>query len=319
MMAAIAGNEVLDEDFNTGRIKIAFNPLETDPSKQFVAAQDTSYQNNARWIPDISEIFKSEFDSFNFVIEYCKNNPEITPSELSKIINQLKSIANRQIGVIELASHLDIDVVTEIFIRINSQGKALSQSDFAMSKIATDEKYGGNMLRKAIDYFCHLAVKPEFYSIMVKDKAFMSTEYADKLKWLKNDKESIYDPDYGDMIRVAFMHKFNKSRLSELVSLLSGHDFLKKEYKDEVVEDSFAKLKAGVLNYMNEYNFSQFVLTIKGAGFISEKLISSQMTLDFAYTLYLLLLEDKTIPKRKCLNVLLQLEAFPYFFGKFNI
>lgn len=32
-MAAIAGKEVLDEDFNKDRIKIAFNPLAEDTSK----------------------------------------------------------------------------------------------------------------------------------------------------------------------------------------------------------------------------------------------------------------------------------------------
>jgi len=35
----------------------------------------------------------------------------------------------------------------------------LSQADFAMSKIAANETYGGNVLRKAIDYFCHLVEK----------------------------------------------------------------------------------------------------------------------------------------------------------------
>ena len=39
LMAAIAGREVLDEDFNLDRIKIAFNPLATDASKRF-AVQD---------------------------------------------------------------------------------------------------------------------------------------------------------------------------------------------------------------------------------------------------------------------------------------
>ena len=34
-------------------------------------------------------------------------------------LTKLKSIANRQIGVIELDATLDIDEVTEIFIRIN--------------------------------------------------------------------------------------------------------------------------------------------------------------------------------------------------------
>lgn len=48
---------------------------------------------------------------------------------------------------------------------------------------------------------------------------------------------------------------------------------------------------------MNQYNFEQFVLAIKSAGFISSKLLNSQMTLDFAYTLFLLLQQSNEIPK----------------------
>ena len=42
--------------------------------------------------------------------------------ELSETLTKVKGIANRQIGVIELDATLDIDEVTEIFIRINSKG-----------------------------------------------------------------------------------------------------------------------------------------------------------------------------------------------------
>jgi len=57
----------------------------------------------------------------------------------------------------------------------------LNQADFVMSKIAVDEKYGGNILRKVIDYFCHLAKKPEFYSQLVElDKEFTDTDYFKK-------------------------------------------------------------------------------------------------------------------------------------------
>lgn len=167
-----------------------------------------------------------------------------------------------------------------------------------MSKIAADDKYGGNTLRKAIDYFCHLAVEPGFYGQLASgDKEFMATDYAAKLYWLKDDHEDIYDPDYNDMLRVSFMHMFGRAKLGDLVSLLSGRDFVDRTYKEEIAEDSFKKLTVGVKNFMNQYNFEQFVLAIKSAGFISSKLLNSQMTLDFTYTLFLLLQQSKEIPK----------------------
>ena len=61
-----------------------------------------------------------------------------------------------------------------------------------MSKIAADEEHGGNMLRKAIDYYCHLAVKPEFWeTVRAHDREFMTSEYADKVEWLRNDRDDI--------------------------------------------------------------------------------------------------------------------------------
>ena len=297
LMAAIDGKEVLEEDFNLDRIKIAFNPLATDYTKRF-AVQDASHLKDKKWIPDISVVFKSEFNVFNFAIEYSKENG-IDPSEVNDMVNKLKGIANRQIGVIELDHTLEIDEVTEIFIRINSKGTSLSQSDFVMSKMAADIEHGGNTLRKTVDYFCHLAAKPEFYSQMVRDREFQNSQYAEKIKWLAKDFDDIYDPDYGDMLRVSFMHQFRRGKLADLVSLLSGRDFETKEFRDDIVESSYNKLSKGIQNFINEYNFNQFIMAIKGAGFISSKLLNSKMTLDFAYTLYLMLLSDPTIPNEQ--------------------
>lgn len=294
LMAAISGREVLDQDFNKIRIRIAFNPLETDPSKRF-AVQDASHLKDKKWIPDISEVFKSDFDAFDFAVKYSESNPSIKPNEVNNAITSLKGIANRQIGVIDLDHSLDIDEVTEIFIRINSKGTALSQSDFVMSKMAADTVHGGNTLRKVVDYFCHLAVKPDFYPQIIKDAEFGATEFAPKIKWLSQDNEDIYDPDYGDMLRVAFMYKFDRGKLSDLVSLLSGRDFETRDFREEIVEDSYAKLREGILKFINEYSFEQFVLAIKGAGFVSGRMLTSQMTLDFAYMLFLRLQDDPTV------------------------
>ena len=295
LMAAISGREVLNDDFHKDRIKIAFNPLTDDDSKRF-AVQDASHLKDKKWIPDISVLFSSEFKQRAFENEYGRDNPQVDLDELSEAILRLKGIANRQIGVIELDHTLDIDEVTEIFIRINSKGTSLSQSDFVMSKMASDTEHGGNLMRKTVDYFCHLAVKPEFYSSLKKDDEFQGSIYAEKIKWLARDYDDIYDPSYNDMLRVSFMHQFRRGKLADLVSLLSGRDFETKDFREDIVADSYQKLDRGILNFINEYNFSQFVLAIRGAGFISSKLLNSAMTLDFAYTLYLILLDAPEIP-----------------------
>lgn len=296
LMTSIVGLEVLGSDFKKRRIKISFNPKASEDDELF-KVQDNAILKDKKWIADIAELFKPDFDQWKFVNDYCQMNPDVNASLMNKILMRLLDIKNRQIGVISLDKDLNIDEVTEIFIRINSQGAKLNQADFAMSKIAANTEYGGNDLRKAIDYFSHLAVEPEWYEEMKKDDVFMATKYVEKLKWLKDDRESIFDPDYNDILRIAFMYKFGRAKLKDLVSLLGGRDFETREYKEIIAEESFAKLSDGVIDFMNQYTFQNFVLGIKSAGFISSKLINSQMTLDFAYTLYLLLNNDPAIEK----------------------
>lgn len=299
LMTAVAGIPVINSEYRKERIKIAFDPfaaLSEDREAEVFAVQDQSHLKSKRWIPDIAEVFRNDFSVISFAIQYCKENPEMQIDTLDKIITNLRAIGNRMIGVIELSENLDIDVVTDIFIRINSKGTALSQGDFVMSKIAADETYGGNLLRKAIDYFAHLCVEPAFCSfIRENDANFVASEYFSKIKWLEDDREDVYNPECDDILRVAFMYMYPRAKLSDLVGLLSGRDFESREFRIDITEDTYAKLKEGVLNVFNKNNFNQFMLAIRGAGFISEKLVNSYMALDFAYALYLRLIKDQSV------------------------
>lgn len=291
LMTAIDGREVLFDDYTSKQIKIAFNPWAEEGESTF-EVQTPVHVKDKKWIPDISALFKPGFDDYEFIEEYVAANPTVERKAINKKIKALQQIVHRQMGVIMLDANLGIDEVTEIFVRINSQGKILNEADFAMSKIAADSKYGGNLLRKAIDYFCHLAVEPTFYSSVARDAEFMATDYASEMKWLKDDYKEIYDPDYSDMLRVSMMHQFKRGRLRDLVSLLSGRDFADRSFKDSIMQESFELLATGVHNFISEFNTKQFVQAIESAGFVSPKLLRSQLPLDFAYTLYLLLREN---------------------------
>ncbi len=297
LMAALVGRPVLNDDYDLKRIKIAFNPLYKGEGSPFAVAT-AIIEKDSRWIPDIAEFFKDGgFGTFSFINNYCKANPDCDPDELNKKLTDLMNIGTRQIGCIVIDADCTIDEVTDIFIRINSKGAVLSQADFAMSKIASDEAHGGSMLRKAIDYYCHLAVKPDFWAKIFKnDPDYMASEYATKSKWLKDDKDDIYDPDYNDMLRVAFMHMFGRGKLADLVALLSGRDFKTKEYRSEIADESFAKLHDGVIKFMKKENFQDFTMALRGAGFVAPTLMASKGAINFAYNLYLTLREDPDVP-----------------------
>lgn len=296
LIASLAGLPVLNEDYEMKRVKIAFNPQYDGDDTPF-AVLTPVIEKDSKWISDIAELFAPGFNSWAFVDEYKKLNPESDPRVVSDRVGDLIAIAARQLGCIVVNADCTIDEVTDIFIRINSKGAVLSQADFAMSKIAADETHGGIMLRKAIDYYCHLAVKPEFWStVSVQDPAYMESEYAPLAAWLKDDKDDIYDPDYSDVLRVAFMSEFGRGKLADLVALLSGRDFDARDYKSEIADDSYAKLHDGVVRFMKKDNFQDFVMALRSAGFTSSSLINSKNAVNFAYNLYLNLQRDKSIP-----------------------
>ncbi len=283
LMAALLGREVLTKDYETVRIRIAFHPLE-----EKFEVSNAAIQKNPGWIPDISDLFAPDVKLLDMTLAYTDANPGVDRNVLIGTLERLRKIVNNHVAVIELAEDLDIETVTEIFIRVNSAGKELSQADFAMSKIAANESYGGNMLRKAIDYFCHMAVSPEFYGrIQRGDANFAASEFFPRIAWLKDVNDDIYDPSYTDMLRVAFTSEFRRGKLQDLVALLSGRNFETKQYEEAIAEEAFGRLKTGVLNFVNESHFKRLVMILRSAGFVTSDLMGGQNAINFAYVLYL--------------------------------
>lgn len=114
LMAAILGKELINSDYQKKRITIAFNPIENK-----FEVLNTTIQKDKRWISDISKVFSPEYKILNAVEEYCSYNNDVKKEDIFKSIDSLKSIINIPIGLIDLNSDLDIEEVTEIFIRIN--------------------------------------------------------------------------------------------------------------------------------------------------------------------------------------------------------
>ncbi|MEW5967922.1 MAG: DUF262 domain-containing protein [Pseudomonadota bacterium] len=283
LTAAVLGQPVVNKEYRKVRISIAFHPIE-----ERFEVSNPAITKNVAWIADVAPVIGGEVKLTKAIRQYLDANPDADEDKVEESLANLTDIAKKQIGLIELSHDLDIETVTEIFIRINSKGTVLSQADFVMSKIAADLRYGGQQLRKCIDYFCHLAVAPEFYGfIKDNDAEFAASPYFQKMAWLRNENDDLYDPSYNDLLRVAFTSEFGRGKLADLVSLLSGRNFETKNYEEAIAEASFAKLNEGVLDFINESHFKRFVMIIKSAGFITTEMIRTQGALNFAYIVYL--------------------------------
>jgi len=292
LMAAIMGKEILDDKYQKRRIQIAFNPYATEDEERF-AVYCAKHEEDSRWIPDISVVFKRDFTYRKFESEYRAKNPDVDLRVLDQAVSQLKEIANNEVGVVELSFRLDIDVVTEIFIRINSQGKPLNQEDFAMSRISVNEELGGDLLQKAIDHFCHLTLCPEdAASLFEADADFIHTEFGRKIAWLKDYKQELYIPTYSDVLKTAFAYKYGKAKIGDLVNLLSGKNPETKEITIQYANKNFTKIKEGIMDYMAEENFKTFLSALEKGGYIKEKMIGSKGLMNGVYSVFLLMKEE---------------------------
>lgn len=292
LAAALLGYEVRTSNYQKKHIKISFNPLD-----ERFEVLTPAIEKSKQWIKDISVVF-----TYNPIIlyqSYIADNPSADTQLVMDSLVQLTNIKNRQLGVIDLSQSLDSTEITEIFVRLNSQGKRLNEADFAMSKIAAHDEYDGCNMRKAVDYFCNLVVQPLAYTDIAQDVDFTHTDYFKAMVWLQNNNSDIYDPTYSDMLKVAFMHQFGRAKLSDLVALLDGRDFVEKCNKQSIAEDTFAKMRTGILNFMKEYTFTEFVNAITSAGFEYSKLLQSQNSLNFAYTFYLNMYHNNSVNKQQ--------------------
>ena len=289
LTAAITGQEVVNQEYKKIPIKISFNPFD----EKFEVC-NPALEKDSKYINDISEVFKPDFNCFNFAIQYGNQN-DSNPSDINNTLVKLKGILGNSIGVIELNQELDIETVTDIFIRINSKGTVLSQADFAMSKISSNEKYGGDIIRKTIDYFCHLNQRPmDLETIKSNDQEFAKLDEFNKIQWITDNTDDIYSPTYTDILRVAFTSQFHRGKLSDLVNLLSGRNFETRDYEEEIAEKSYDRLHDGVLKFINKTNYDRYMMILKSAGIIDASLIRSDNALNFAYALFILL-RDKGV------------------------
>ncbi len=286
LRAAVAGLSVIDKKYRQTRIVTAFNPV----TEEF-ATLTPVIGKSPEWVSDISEFFNAP-SVMTFMRNYFSRNAEADQLLVEQNLGRLEAIKNAQIGIIALADELDVETVAEIFIRINSKGVPLGSADFAMSKIATYGERGRN-IRKLIDYFCHLAIAPHVYDdIKAHDHDFAASPYLQAISWLRHDAEDLYDPNYGDIIRVAGLVGFSRGKAAALVSELSGRDPDTRKVDEARIPGAFDRLEAALLEIVRKFPFENFVMTIKSAGFISPGMIGSKNALNFAYALYLRLRQD---------------------------
>jgi len=267
LYAVIKGKEVLKENFKKSGIKIAFNLLE-----EKFEVSDAAIEKDPKWIPNITTVFENNA-SYTFINELIKklkeNNIELNEDKIGQHIQMLYNILSYKIQTIELSSTVDLEEVAEIFVRINSRGKVLNQSDFIMTLMSVYWDEG----RKEIENFCKSSrVTPTGEEHDASPFNIIGIE-----------------PKPEHLVRSITAYGFLRGRLKYAYLALRGRDFDTEEESDEIRNRNFSILKKAQKEVLDLTNWHNFIKEIVDIGFVNPSMITSYNAFYTSYAISLLL------------------------------
>ena len=188
---------------------------------------------------------------------------EFDETKVQENINSLQSLGTSyQISAIELASSLDPEEVSEIFVRINSTGKALNQSDFIFTLMSLYWPEGKDKFEK----FSYDAKKPP--------------ESGNSSYNVINEQ-----PTNENLLRSTISYSFLRGTLRYAYLILKGRNLENKITTEDERVKNFGILKDGAKEVLNLVNWHQFISIIQAAGFVNENMIGSKNALYEIYAL----------------------------------
>ncbi len=274
LYAVVKNIAVLRENFESEQINIAFNPLE----EKFEVA-DAAILRDKSFIPSISLLWDEKTDLFEVVENYLEglgSSRDVTIEEskaIKKSISKLQGLLSFPFTALELASDIDEEAVSDVFVRINSKGTPLNQADFILTLMSVFWDEG----RAALEQFCRESRKAS--------------------KGNPSPFNHFIEPSPDQLLRVGVGVAFRRARLKYVYSILRGKDLETEKFSDERREQQFEVLKDAQQRTLALQYWHDFMNCIRQAGFRSGKMISSQNNFLFSYILYLLGRTEYKVPE----------------------
>ncbi len=266
LYAVLKGKEVVNKDYQRERILIAFNPKE-----EKFEVSNAAIRRNPEWITDISELWLYTRGLIDFANDFLSNlekHREISKDgrhQINNAIQKLYNIQNYSFHTLELSYDMPEEQVSDIFVRINSKGISLNQSNFILTLMSVFWDDG----RAQLENFCRKSKRPPEDNLPSPYNRFIK-------------------PSPDQILKVSVAFGFKRARLSNVYSLLRGKDLETQEFSDESRERQFSILKEAQHKVLDLNNWHNFFTSLIRAGYRDGSLISSENTILYNYALYLI-------------------------------
>jgi hypothetical protein len=264
LFAVLTGRPVLTKSFEQRHIRIAFHPED-----QTFEVADAAIERDAHFIPDITALWSNGYKtSVRQFFERLgqatdEDMPDAYKDELEERIDRVRDLRDFRFQVVELGAAANEEQVAEIFVRINSEGVKLNQSDFILTLMSVHWEKG----RQQLEDFSRAAVDPAVTG--------------------PSPRNPFLDPSPDQLLRVAVAVAFRRARLQHVYSILRGKDLETGRVSAERRQEQFELLAAAQEKVLDLTSWHEFLRCLAMAGFRNRKMITSDNALLFSYTLWL--------------------------------
>lgn len=264
LYAVVMREPVLRDNFDHEYIRIAFNPLKGEFS-----VPDATTEKQPEFIPDVSLVFQRDtYETISDYLERLRQSREVSKDEeraIAKAIGRLAGLSSFPFVALELTQAANEEQVADVFVRINSEGKKLNQSDFILTLMSVHWDEG----RTDLERFSVATRKP-----LVGNGP--------------NPLNPIFQPEPDQLLRVDVGVAFRRGRLEHVYSILRGKDLRTGEFCPQRRAEQFERLKTAQSKVLNLTYWADFLNVVKAAGYRHLRYVSSEGALIFAYQLYLI-------------------------------
>ena len=265
LFAVLTGSAVLTKNFDERRIRLAFRP-----SDETFEVTDAAIERDPEFVPDITALwgegYKSTVRKFLHRLAESRGG-ELSSAEedrLEERVDRVRDLRDFRFQIIELGTSANEEQVADIFVRINSEGIQLNQSDFILTLMSVHWEKG----RRELEQFCRAAVDPKVSGA--------------------SPKNPFIDPSPDQLLRVGVGVGFKRGRLQHVYSLLRGKDLDTGAVSAQRREAQFDRLREAQEDVLDLSNWHEFLKCLTAGGFRSRRMITSENALIFTYALWLI-------------------------------
>ncbi len=271
LFAVLTGKPVLTSRYKSKQISIAFRPAdETFAVASAAIKRDPEYiaDITVLWVDQYKPMVRSFFEKLRSHREAAFDGTDDNWSNeqdfLEERIDKLRHLQDFQFQVVELNANAREDQVAEIFVRTNSQGVQLKQSDFILTLMSVHWEKG----RQQLEQFCRHAINPPDTG--------------------PSPKNNFIEPGPDQMLRAGVGLAFRRGPLKHVYNILRGKDLETGELSETRRTEQFHALEHAQGEVLKLSNWHEFLKCLACAGFRSNQMLTSKNALIYAYVLWLI-------------------------------